>query len=63
MGSDFLPTIAGVPQGSVLAPLLFLVFINDLFDVVHNCLDMFADDSTLLWAIVPDPSVPSRKAS
>ena len=45
------PIGAGVPQGSVLAPLLFLVFINDLFDVVTNSLNVFADDSTL-WSIV-----------
>jgi len=46
---------AGVPQGSVLAPLLFLVFINDLFDLVKNHLDVFADDSTL-WSVVPGSS-------
>ena len=45
------PVLAGVPQGSVLGPLLFLVFINDLFDVTTNNLDVFADDSTL-WSIV-----------
>lgn len=38
-----------------MAPLLFLVFINDLFDVVSNHLDVFADDSTL-WAIIPSTS-------
>ena len=54
-----LPINAGVPQGSVLAPLLFLVFINDLFDVIQNELDVFADDSTL-WSIVH--SISSRKA-
>ena len=56
VGSEFLPINAGVPQGSVLAPLLFLVFINDLFDVIQNELDVFADDSTL-WAIVPSVSL------
>ena len=38
-------------EGSVLGPLLFLVFINDLFDVVSNNLDIFADDSSL-WSVV-----------
>ena len=49
--SDLQPIKAGVPQGSVLGPLLFLVFINDLFSQVSNHLDVFADDSTL-WSIV-----------
>ena len=60
-GSSYQPINAGVPQGSVLAPLLFLVFINDLLEVVQNKLDVFVDDSTL-WAIVPDPSSSSRLA-
>ena len=51
--SSFLPIKAGVPQGSVLGPTLFLVYINDLFDVIENNLDVFADDSTL-WAVVPN---------
>jgi hypothetical protein len=51
--SGFSPVCAGVPQGSVLGPLLFLVMIDDLFDVVENQLSVFADDSTL-WSIVPN---------
>jgi hypothetical protein len=50
--SEWTKIKAGVSQGSVLGPLLFLIFINDIIHVVRNCrIRLFADDTCLFIEI------------
>ena len=50
--SEWVSVLSGVPQGSVLGPLCFLLFVNDLGlpDWIRNSIRMFADD-TKIWCV------------
>ena len=41
----------GVPQGSILGPLFFLVYINDLVENICSDAKLFADDTSLFTAV------------
>ena len=51
--SNYSTVESGVPQGSVLGPLLFLIYINDLERNIKSNIKFFADD-TMLFSIVKD---------
>ena len=48
--SEFLDCDVGVPQGSILGPLLFLIFFNDLPACIKSPVDTYADDTTVTAA-------------
>ena len=54
--SHLLPVLSGIPQGSILGPLLFLVYVNDISDHISNSvLYLFADDTKCL-KFISDPA-------
>ena len=53
--SEWISIVSGVPRGSVLGPLLFILYTSEMFDLVENRLFANADDSTLL-AVISMPS-------
>ena len=58
--SSWMDVQAGVPQGSLLGPLLFLIFINDLPDNLVSNPKLFADDISL-FSTVTDPNVTANQ--
>ena len=49
--SSWKETTAGVPQGSVLTPLFFLIYINNLCDDLSCDVKLFADDTSLFTMV------------
>lgn len=52
--SEYVDTLSGVPQGSVLGPLFFIIFTSDLECGLENHIISYADDTTL-YASIPNP--------
>jgi hypothetical protein len=55
--------LAGVPQGSTLGPLLFILFINDVFQLMFPGVELFpyADDTAIIFS-APDNAILQHKS-
>ncbi|CAF0861072.1 unnamed protein product, partial [Brachionus calyciflorus] len=49
--SSWLSVFSGVPQGSVLGPLLFIIYINEMLEIIENDCKAYADDTKIIAII------------
>ena len=57
--SQFKLVVSGVPQGSVLGPLLFIIYTDDMWNNLQTKIISYANDATL-YAEVAFPSEPKN---
>ena len=55
--SSWEPVKSGIPQGSVLGPTLFVIFINDMPNTIDSACQLFADDAKIFRSIGSDKDV------
>ena len=60
--SEWIPIIKGVPQESMLGPLLFILCTREMFELVEDILFAYADDSMLLAVVRNPPDRPAVSA-
>ena len=60
--SEFKPVKSGVPQGSILGPILFTLFVNDIPSELETIISMYADDTKVYTAITSESSITSLKS-
>ena len=54
--SKWAPVLSGIPQGSILGPILFSLFVNDLPEEVRSLISLFADDTKIYLPLIDDAS-------
>ena len=55
--SEVATVLSGIPQGSVLGTLLFVIFVNEMPEMVHSCIQMFTEDTKLYTKIQDNDDV------